>query len=116
MYGSGTGAGAGDGLVAMSDLSRRPAPPNDRLREVLQRNYPRQAQTQGLEGSARVRVRVDPDGSVSPLAVVSEDHAGFGDACRRTLREGGRWEAPLDRGGNAVATITTFRCTFTLDF
>ena len=47
---------------------------------------------------------------------MSEDHDGFGDACRTTIREGGNWEAPLDRSGNAVATITTFRCTFSLDF
>ncbi len=112
----GTGSGEGSDLVAPSDLSRRPGPPSARLVELLRQNYPRRAQTQGLEGSARVRVRVESDGRVRALAVVSEDHEGFGEACRATIRAGGNWEAPLDRSGNAVATITTFRCTFTLDF
>ncbi len=111
----GEGSGEGD-LVAASDLSRRPGPPNARLEELLRQNYPRQAQTQGLEGSARVRVRVETDGSVRALSVLSEEHPGFGEACRRAIREGGRWEAPLDRAGAPAATITTFRCTFSLDF
>jgi len=112
----GTGSGEGeDLLVPPADLSRRPAPPASRLRDLLRRNYPREAQNQGIDGDARVRVRVEADGRVRTLAVLSEDHAGFGAACRRTIREGGRWGAPQDRRGNAVATITTFRCTFTLD-
>ncbi len=111
------GAGSGDGedlLVRASDLSRRPEPPASRLRDLLRRNYPRDAQNEGIDGDARVRVRVEADGRVRTLAVLSEDHAGFGAACRRTIREGGRWGAPLDRHGNAVPTIMTFRCTFTL--
>lgn len=105
-----------DQLVPPSDLSRRPGPPASRLRELLRANYPREARNLGLEGSARVRIRVEPDGRVRVLGVVSEEHDGFGQACRATLREGGRWEPPLDRSGDAVATITTFRCTFSVDF
>jgi len=114
--GRGSAESEEDQLVPASDLSRRPAPPGSRLIELLRQNYPREARNLGLEGSARVRVRVEADGRVRVLGVVSEDHDGFGQACRATLRQGGRWEPPLDRGGDAVATITTFRCTFTVDF
>jgi hypothetical protein len=42
---------------------------------------------------------------------VSETYDGFGSACERTVRAG-RWEAPLDREGRAVATEITYVCRF----
>lgn len=108
----GAGEAEVDRPVPMRNLSRRPAPPNARLAELLQTNYPRAASRLGLIGVARVRVRVEPDGRVRVLAILSEDEEGFGSACRRTLREGGRWQPPLDAHGNPVATITNFSCTF----
>ena len=82
--------------------------------ELLRRNYPSRARDLGIEGDAVVRVLVNPNGRVRPLAVVSEDYEGFGDACRQTLRQGPQWEAPRDRQGEAVATRVNFRCTFTI--
>ncbi len=110
------GAEEGPRVVAVSDLSRPPAPPVSRLRSLLSDNMPRRARDLGLEGNAIVRIRVNPDGRVQPLAVVREDQEGFGEACRRSIRASGRWEPPLDRDGQAVATITTFRCGFTINF
>lgn len=112
----GTGEATGPVVVPASDLSRQPGPPNDRLRELLRNHYPREAAQLGVEGHADVRVRVHPDGRVQPLAVVRESYAGFGEACRRALRQGGRWEPPLDREGRPVLTETRFRCGFTVGF
>lgn len=112
----GTGEGPGTPLVAAGDLSRRPGPPIDRMRELLRANYPRQAQQLGVEGEADVVVQVDPDGTVRVLRIARESYEGFGEACRRTVRQSGRWSPPLDRQGRSVATRTTFRCTFTVRF
>lgn len=106
----------GPPIVARGNLSRQPGPPGDRLRTLLQSNYPREARQLGVEGHADVRVQVDADGSVRVLRISSETYEGFGDACRRTIRQGGRWDPPLDRQGNRVATITAFRCTFAVRF
>lgn len=111
------GTGDGEAIVAARDLSREPRIPDiDGLRRILRDNFPPQAQNLGIEGNAVVRIHVGADGSVRPLAVVSETYEGFGAACQRTLREGGRWDPPLDRQGHPVATRTTFRCTFSFDF
>ncbi len=112
----GTGEATGPVVVPASDLSRQPGPPNERLRELLRNLYPREAAQLGVEGHADVRVRVHPDGTVQPLSVVRETYEGFGEACRRALRQGGRWEPPLDREGRPVLTETRFRCGFTVGF
>lgn len=110
------GTGDGSQVVAAADLSRQPGPPAERLRELLRANYPREAQQLGIEGHTDVRVHVSADGSVRVLGIVRETHEGFGEACRRTIRQGGRWSPPLDRQGRPVETVTAFRCTFTIAF
>lgn len=112
----GTGEDEGARVVAGNDLSRQPGPPNERLIVLLEQNYPREAQQLGVEGYADVRVHVHADGRVRPVAVVRQTQDGFGEACRRTLRQGGSWSPPLDRGGNPVDTVTVFRCTFSIRF
>ena len=112
------GTGMGPRVVAMADLSRRPRQP-DGLAGVLRENYPDQARSQGVEGRAFVRVRVNPDGSLSQLRVVSESPSGygFGRACMQTLRRGARFQPALDRQGNPVATvINRFPCTFSVRY
>jgi protein TonB len=112
----GTGTEEGPHIAAASDLSRQPGPPADRLIRLLETNYPQDARQIGIEGHADVRIHVHADGRVQPLAVVRETHDGFGAACQRTLRQGGRWTPPLDRQGREVDTITVFRCTFSIRF
>lgn len=104
-------------IVPMSDLSRPPGIPNvERLQMLLRRNYPERLRELGVEGTARVRIRVRADGRVQPLAVLSEEHEGFGRACRQTLRSAGHFDPPLDRSGEPVDTITSFTCTFQIRF
>jgi TonB family protein len=99
----------GPPLVALASLSRPPAPPD--LGDVLERHYPEPARRQGLAGEAVLRARITPDGRARDLVVVSQSLAGFGDACRATLRDS-VWSAPLDREGRAVATLVTYTCRF----
>lgn len=108
-------ADEGPRVVAASDLSQRPGPPGN-LAQLLRDMYPQRLQNLGVEGDATIRIRVSPNGTVRPLAVVRSDEAEFGQACRELMRRSGRWDPPLDRNGNAVTTITTFRCRFTISF
>lgn len=112
----GTGTGPpGPQLVALSDLSQTPRPPGAaRLAELIQRLYPGELRRLSIEGSARVRLRIGADGSVSRIRTRSETHEGFGAACAQVLQEAGAWERPLDQDGNPVATEVNFECNFDL--
>ncbi|HVY30449.1 MAG TPA: TonB family protein [Polyangiaceae bacterium] len=103
----------GPRVVAVGDLSARPAPPGS-LGAALERNYPAEARRQGLSGSAKVRARIDPDGVVRRVSLVEESGAGFGAACSRTLN-GSRWAAPRDKAGHSVATEIRYTCRFVVN-
>lgn len=96
-------------IVAVKDLSARPVSPA--LDDALERNYPKDARSRGIGGTATVRVRIDADGVVRHVVIINESQPGFAEACRRTLR-GSRWSAPRDRLGNAVATEIRYKCRF----
>lgn len=96
-------------VVRAADLSRPPRAPN--LNAVLRDHYPQDARLAGISGTAVVRARIEPDGRVSRVRVISESHAGFGAACSATL-QGSKWSAPEDRDGKSVATEITYTCTF----
>lgn len=96
-------------VVPARDLSKKPVPPD--LNGVLEAHYPKSAREMGLEGTAIVRLRIDPDGRVRLANIVSESGAGFGSACRRTVL-GSNWSAPLDQAGNSVATFVKYTCRF----
>jgi periplasmic protein TonB len=99
-------------LVAAADLSERPRPPG--LDGVLKRNYPEDARSRGISGTASVRARIGADGRVSHTRVLSESFSGFGEACKRTLA-GSRWSPPKNREGSAVATEIAYTCRFVVD-
>ncbi len=107
-----TGGGTGDRVVAVGDLSRPPRAPN--LDTQLAANYPQEARVAGIGGTAVIRVRILVDGRVGTTRVVSETARGFGKACQRTLA-GSRWQAPLDKNQQAVATDLAYKCTFAVD-
>ena len=107
--------GTGTRVLGEGDLSRIPrAPSNSILEEALRREYPKQAQQQGVEGVAKVRVRVLSTGKLSPLATLDESYPGFADACKRSLRNV-RFEPALDRQGQPAATDITYKCEFELE-
>lgn len=95
--------------VAAADLSARPVPPE--LTQNLRDHYPAAAKARGVGGSATVRVRIEPDGRVRRVELMTETFEGFGEACRRTL-VGSQWTAPRDRDGRAVATHIRYTCRF----
>lgn len=96
-------------MVPVGSLSRRPGAPG--LDAELERNYPIEARRSGISGSAKLRVQILSDGRVARVERLSESHAGFGDACAKTVRAA-RWEAPLDADGRAVATEIVYVCKF----
>ena len=96
-------------VVAVSDLSARPSPPAPGA--ILEQNYPVDARRRGLSGTAKVRARVAPDGTVRHVSLLEESAAGFGGACRRALN-GSRWAAPKDKAGRSVATEIRYTCRF----
>jgi periplasmic protein TonB len=98
--------------VPLAELSRKPVPPS--LEGALERNYPADARRQGRSGEARVRARIEPNGTISRASVSSESSPGFGAACQKTLLAS-RWTAPLDAAGHAAATFVTYRCKFRID-
>jgi outer membrane biosynthesis protein TonB len=99
----------GASTVAVGDLSQPPRAPG--LSDKLQRNYPEDARSRGLSGKAVMRLRVMPNGHVQDLVVVTESAGGFGEACKRTLRDS-VWSPPLDLGARPVSTLVSYTCTF----
>lgn len=114
--------GTGVRLVGEADLSRRPKlPSSDILNEALERNYPKTARQQGVEGTASIKLRILANGKIEPLRKVASpgDSWGFGDACMKALKEVAQQhrveETPLDRQGQPAATEIPFKCTFTVE-
>lgn len=107
--------GTGERVLGAGDLSRSPVPPNsDLLNAALERSYPKVARQQGIEGVARIRLRVHASGKLQPLATLSETYPGFADACKTSLREVS-FQPALDKVGQAVATDITYKCDFTVE-
>ena len=103
----------GPRVVSVDNLSRKPKPPPG-MNAQLERNYPRRARMQGVEGKVKVTMRVLPSGRISQVRVIEEFPPGFefGDSCRRMLEQSDPFEAPLDRAGLPVAADVKFTCTF----
>lgn len=98
-------------LVAEASLSRKPVPP-DGMDALLEQNFPSRARAQGVSGSALLTVSILADGRVGDMKIMRETgDYGFGTACQRTLRMR-RWQPPLDRRGQPVATEIRYSCEF----
>jgi protein TonB len=110
---SGVVNGKGDKpvLVAEASLSRAALPPEG-MDALLEQNFPPRARAQGVSGSALLRVTILADGRVGDMRVMRETgDYGFGAACQKTLRLK-RWQPPLDRRGQPVATEVRYSCEF----
>jgi outer membrane biosynthesis protein TonB len=99
----------GPPILALADLSKPPRAPV--LSDMLERNYPNEARKRGVPGKAIMRLRVMPDGHLRDLIVVAESGGGFGEACKRTLRDS-LWSPPLDLAARPVSTFVNYTCTF----
>jgi outer membrane biosynthesis protein TonB len=99
----------GPPVVAAADLSRPPVAPD--LTAALARAYPSEARTKGIAGKAVIHARIQPDGRVADMKLISETAAGFGAACQSTLR-GSTWSPPVDRQARTVATYINYTCRF----
>jgi len=99
--------------VGAGDLSERPTPPD--LDKKLEQFYPPNAKRQGIEGYAVLKARINPDGSVSNITVVSESGPGFGAGCKSTLK-GSIWGPPRDKQGRPVAHWIPYRCEFQMRY
>ena len=99
----------GPPVLALADLSKPPRAPV--LSDMLERNYPDEARKRGVPGKAVMRLRVMPDGHLRDLIVVAESEGGFGEACKRTLRDS-LWSPPLDLEARPVSTFVSYTCTF----
>jgi periplasmic protein TonB len=109
-------APVGPRFVALDSLARKPQPPPG-LNAILQRNYPRRAALQGVEGVVEVNMRILPNGRLDNIRVLTERPVGFdfATACRETLRQIPPFLPPLDRAGTAVATDAKFTCNFVVN-
>ncbi|MDB4972648.1 MAG: Ferric siderophore transport system, periplasmic binding protein TonB [Myxococcaceae bacterium] len=106
--------GTGLRIVPEGELSRKVKPPGaDILNAALERSYPKAARQQGIEGVARIRLRVMPSGKLQPLNTLSETYAGFGDACKASLKDIS-FEPALDKSGQPCATDIPYVCRFTV--
>jgi len=108
--------GKGDAVVAVGDLSSRPSPPTAAYDTYLARNYPAEARSRGVSGSALVSLVIGSDGHPRNVRVRRErpEGFGFGEVCAAMFRSGPAWSPPRDRSGKPVATRITFECEFSL--
>jgi TonB family protein len=104
-------------VVPEASLARKLQQPPG-LDQILERNYPRRAKLQGLEGNVLVRLHVLPSGRVGDIKVLREFPTGyeFAEACRETIRQSPPFTPPLDHNGAAVATDINFKCDFIVNY
>ncbi len=98
--------------VALSRLSKKPVPPS--LGAVLRQNYPPEARRQGKSGEAKVRARIEANGTIRMTRIASESAGGFGMACQKALLQS-KWSPPRNRQGKPVPTWVSYRCKFRID-
>ena len=86
------------------------------LHSVVNRNYPRYARAEGVEGTVEAHVRLSDTGRVLHVRVasVTDDGWGFGEACTRSIHQLPVWKPKLDARGKPVPTLTRFFCRFVL--
>lgn len=108
--------GTGESLVAVGDLSKRPSPPSAAYDSYLYRNFPQEARSRGIGGTAVVSLVIGADGKPKNIRVRRENPEGFGfgAVCARMFRAGPSWTPPRDKDGKPVATRISFECTFSL--
>ncbi len=115
--GSNSAAPSGDGppTEALGSLSRRPEPPD--ISRLLENNFPGKARSQGREGKAVIKLKIDASGQATVVKTLSDSDPdlGFATACSKTLN-GTRWSPPIGRKGSPVATYVEYSCNFRIRY
>jgi TonB family protein len=107
--------GKGPALVGEASLSRKPVPPEG-MDALLEQFFPPRARAQGVSGTALLRVRILADGRVGEMQPLRETgDYGFGAACMKALKQK-RWQPPLDKQGQPVATEIRYSCEFEVSY
>ena len=108
-------SGSGPSTEAFASLSRRPEPPD--ISRLLENNFPSKARTQGREGRALIKLKIDASGTATVIKTLSDSDPdlGFGAACSKTLN-GTKWSPPIGRKGNPVATYVEYSCNFRIRY
>ncbi len=88
-------------------LATRPRPPGDLKLHVKKHRHDR-----NRYGNAKFMLKIDGKGRLAILAEISSSDDELAVACRKGLREAGRWSAPIARDGRPVTTTLRFICEF----
>lgn len=97
--------------VKLSDLGRHPEQARG-LDDLVEKHYPPTLKRQGVEGVARVRVRIGADGKLKVLRILTATDPLFGEACKRSLSESPPWRPALDKKGQPASTEAPFKCEY----
>ena len=82
----------------------------------IQRNYPRRAERDGIEGNVTVRVTVGPDGRVSACSVsASSGNADLDAAACDGMTRYARYDPALDQNGNPIPDSDTRTISYRLN-
>lgn len=76
-------------------------------------DYPPEAKKSDIEGTVRLRVTIDENGSVTAVSVISGPGYGLNEAARDAMKRF-KWK-PATKGGESVGYTITYAYTFTLD-
>jgi TonB family protein len=107
---NGTPGGTGKHLVPIANLSRPPMPKTS----VAQPPYPTEARREGVEGVVLLQVFIDRSGRVFKARVIKEPGRGLGQIAQKyMLKE--KWIPALDKKGNPVSTVITYKYHFVLE-
>lgn len=75
--------------------------------------YPEEAKKNGQEGTVRLKLKIDAEGNVVEVTVISGPGYGLNEAARDALK---RFKfKPATKGGSAVGTTIVYNYTFLLD-
>lgn len=107
-------SGSGAEPASTKDFSRPPQPPSN-MDALLVKYYPERARSQGIEGQAALRVRIDAEGKVTDMRLIRETYTEFGKACMEHLRNT-RWTPALGQSGKPEAFEITYTCRFEISY
>lgn len=90
--------------------------PKGNLGAAMQRDYPRAAERQQIEGTVGLRLTIGADGRVSECSISkSSGSSVLDDGACQSIRRVGRFDPALDRDGNPISATWTTSIAYQLD-